>query len=130
LGPPPPPPKRAKWGPTPPRPPPLDGLLNPDIFKALSDPTRLRLLACLAKCARPCSVGAVAECCAVDLSVVSRHLSALEDAGVLESAKPGRTGSYRVRFGELAAMFRALADAIDECCPLGGKKGSCGPGCC
>jgi|ERR1051325_5482098 ArsR family transcriptional regulator len=109
---------------------PIDGLLDAEVFKALSDPTRLRLLACLAKCGRACNVGEVAECCAVDLSVVSRHLSALADAGVLESGKEGRSVLYRVRFGEVAAMFRSLADALEECRPLGCKEGSCGPGCC
>ena len=103
----------------------IDGLLDAEVFKSLSDPTRLRLLACLAKCGRPCSVGEVARCCAVDLSVVSRHLSALEDAGVLESTKEGRSVLYRVRFAEIAAMFRSLADALADCCPQG-----CGPGCC
>jgi ArsR family transcriptional regulator len=109
---------------------PIDGLLNPDVFKALSDPTRLRLLACLAKCGRACSVGEVAGCCAVDLSVVSRHLSALEDAGVLESNKEGRSVSYRVRFAEMAGMFRSLADALEECCPEECPGGACAPGCC
>jgi ArsR family transcriptional regulator len=113
---------------------PIDGLLDPEVFKALSDPTRLRLLACLAKCGRACSVGEVAECCAVDLSVVSRHLSALADAGVVESTKEGRSVSYRVRFADMAGMFRSLADALEECCPEGcnanRKEGSCGPGCC
>jgi DNA-binding transcriptional ArsR family regulator len=60
--------------------------------------------------------------------VVSRHLSALADAGLLESTKEGRSVSYRVRFAEAAAMFRALADALEECCPQGCKEGSCG--CC
>ncbi len=109
---------------------PIDGLLDPEVFKALSDPTRLRLLACLAKCGRACSVGEVAECCAVDLSVVSRHLSALADAGVVESSKEGRSVSYRVRFAEMAGMFRSLADALEECGPEGCKEGSCGPRCC
>jgi ArsR family transcriptional regulator len=111
---------------------PIDALLDAEVFRALSDPTRLRLLACLAKCGRACGVGEVAECCAVDLSVVSRHLSALADAGLLDCTREGRTVSYRVRFAEAAAMFRALADALEECCPggCGGKGGACGPGCC
>ena len=110
---------------------PIDGLLNPALFRALSDPTRLRLLACLAKCARPCSVGEVAECCSVDLSVVSRHLGELARAGLLESTKQGRTVSYRVRFAEVAGVFRALADALEECCPEACgcecAGGGCGP---
>lgn len=105
---------------------PLDALLDPELFKALCDPTRVSLLACLAKCGRACSVGEVAECCRVDLSVVSRHLSQLADAGVLESSKQGRTVFYRVLFTDLSAKLRALADAIDSCCP----EGSCGTGCC
>lgn len=105
---------------------PLDTLLDPELFKALCDPTRVSLLACLAKCGRACTVGEVAECCRVDLSVVSRHLSQLADAGVLESSKQGRTVFYRVRFTDLSAKLRALADAIDSCCP----EGSCGTACC
>jgi DNA-binding transcriptional ArsR family regulator len=107
----------------------IDQRLDADLFKALSDPTRLVLLACLAKCARPCSVGEVAECCSVDLSVVSRHLSMLESAGVVEARKEGRTVFYAVRFREVTGMLRALADALDQCCPGGVCKPSDG-GCC
>jgi ArsR family transcriptional regulator len=108
---------------------PIDGLLDAEVFKALSDPTRLRLLACLAKCGRACSVGELAQCTSVDLSVVSRHLAALADAGVLESTKTGRTVSYRVRFAAVADMFRSLADALSDCCPGGCCGGGCECGC-
>lgn len=103
---------------------PLDNLLDPELFKSLSDPTRASLLGCLIKCGRACSVSEVAECCAVDLSVVSRHLQMLERAGILESTKVGRGVSYIVRFSELSGRLRGLADAIDECCP--GECGACG----
>ncbi|MFO0791330.1 MAG: metalloregulator ArsR/SmtB family transcription factor [Pirellulales bacterium] len=96
---------------------PVDDLLDPVLFKALCDPTRVRLLACLAKCGRACSVSEVAECCSVDLSVVSRHLSLLESAGILESSKTGRTVSYAVRYKTLSETLRSLADAIEACCP-------------
>ena len=105
----------------------LDDLLDPALFKALCDPTRALLLACLARCGRACSVGEVAECCSVDLSVVSRHLAMLAQAGVLESAKEGRVVRYRVRYGEVAGKLRALADAIEECCPnLVAQPSCCG----
>lgn len=103
---------------------PLDSLLNAEMFKALGDPTRLQLLSCLAKCGRPCGVSEVAQCCNVDLSVVSRHLALLEDAGILTATKKGRSVSYQVRFADLAGSLRALADAIDSCCPA-----NCGPDC-
>jgi ArsR family transcriptional regulator len=105
---------------------PLDQLLDPELFQALADPTRVALMACLAKCGRWCSVGEVAECCSVDFSVVSRHLALLARAGAAESAKSGRTVLYRVRFAALAQLFRALADAMEDCCPEGG----CDAGCC
>lgn len=106
---------------------PLDDLLDPALFKALCDPTRATLVACLAKCGRPCSVSEVAECCSVDLSVVSRHLALMARAGVLESVKEGRTVHYRVRFHELAVVLRDLADAIEACCPdhAAEQRGGC-----
>lgn len=101
---------------------PIDGLLDARLFQALSDPTRLNLLACLAKCRRPCSVGEIAACCSVDLSVVSRHLAMLRDAGVLEAEKKGRVVMYRVRHEHVANALRSLADAVSACCA--------GRGCC
>lgn len=96
---------------------PIDALLNPDLFKALCDPTRAGLVACIAKCGRPCSVSEVAACCSVDTSVVSRHLATLEKAGVLASEREGRVVRYSVRYRELSQTLRALATAIDQCCP-------------
>lgn len=106
---------------------PLDESLNTELFKAFSDPTRVSLLACIAKCGRGCSVGEVAECCDVDLSVVSRHLAMLARAGVLEATKEGRTVMYGVRYANLCGALRGLADALEGCCPdkAGGHHGAC-----
>ncbi len=101
---------------------PIDSALSAGLFRALGDPTRLTLLACLAKCARPCSVSEVADCCSVDLSVVSRHLAILARAGVLSSEKRAKTVHYTVRFTDLAASLRAMADAIDACCTPAPRK--------
>jgi predicted transcriptional regulator len=57
----------------------------------------------------------VADCCSVDLSVVSRHLAILARAGVLSSEKRAKTVHYTVRYADLAASLRAMADAIDAC---------------
>jgi ArsR family transcriptional regulator len=108
---------------------PVDDLLDPALFKSLCDPTRLKLLACLAKCGRPCSVTEVAACCSVDLSVVSRHLAILEKAGALASTKEGRTVYYAVRYESLSQTLHALADAIAACCP-DGKPGKRKAECC
>lgn len=93
----------------------LSALLEPELFQALSDPTRLALLACLSRCSRECSVSEIAGCCAVDLSVVSRHLAALERAGAVASRREGRTVFYAVRYAELVRRLRQIADALESC---------------
>ncbi len=112
---------------------PIDELLDPELFESLCDPTRARLLGCLIKCGRGCSVTKVAECCSEDFSVVSRHLQMLERAGILKSLKSGRSVSYAVRYGHLCTTLRGLADAIEQCCPadqLVGGAAACEGGCC
>lgn len=108
----------------------LDVLLEPDVLKALAEPTRTRLLSCLLKCGRPCSVTEVAACCSVDFSMVSRHLAALARAGLLTAEKRGRTVWYAADAVTLAARFRSIADAIDELAPSLTAEGACPPGCC
>lgn len=107
---------------------PIDDALSADLFRALGDPTRLKLLACVAKCARPCSVSEVADCCSVDLSVVSRHLSILAQVGVLASERRSRTVHYTVQYADLAASLRAMADAVDAC--IAQTPSCCDPGAC
>ncbi len=96
---------------------PVDRLLDPALFKALGDPTRVRLLACVSKCSRECAVTEIAQGCSVDLSVVSRHLATMERAGLVESRREGRTVYYRVRYADLCAHLRDLADALESCQP-------------
>ncbi len=91
--------------------------LSPEFFRALSDPNRLALLAQLAGCRRPCSVGELAECCSVDMSVVSRHLAGLREAGLLEATKRGKEVYYVVRYGEVTRRLREIAAAFELCCP-------------
>lgn len=94
---------------------PVDSHLNAEFFKALGDTTRLGLLSCLLKCVRPCTVSEIAECCHVDLSVVSRHLKILEDAEIVQSRKEGRTVWYQVEIRKLAGTFRDIATGMEEC---------------
>lgn len=103
----------------------LDRLLEAPFFKAIGEPTRAKLLSCLIKCGRPCSVSEVAECCALDFSMVARHLALLARAGLLESRKDGRTMWYAASAEDLASRFRDLAGAIEswsaaECCAESG----------
>jgi ArsR family transcriptional regulator len=93
----------------------LAAVLDDRLFKALGDETRLHILVCLSACREPQSVKEIAACCSVDMSVVSRHLKRLQDAGVLEVRRDGKFVRYGIRHADLAERLRSLAGAI-ECC--------------
>ena len=95
----------------------LAELLSPRLFRALSDPTRLSLLLRLAEQREPRTVGQIAEGSGVDLSVVSRHLAVLREAGVIGCEKRGKEVWCAVQTGAVAQMLRDLADALEACCP-------------
>lgn len=96
---------------------PLEELMEARFFKALGDPGRLELLVRLARCGRPCSVGEIAKCCPIDMSVVSRHLAKLREAGILRCERQGKEVYYTVCAPDLVATLRAIADAMEACCP-------------
>lgn len=97
----------------------LDGLLSPALFKTLADPNRLALLLRLAAAGQPATVSALGGCCERDLSVVSRHLARLREAGIVTAERRGREVHYQLT-SDLASTLRAIADALDACCPPGG----------
>ncbi len=80
------------------------------IFKALGDPTRVRLLSQIA-------AHVDAEACVCDLTepggltqpTVSHHLKQLVDAGLLTREQRGRWSYYRVVTGTLDALAAALS---------------------
>jgi len=94
----------------------LADVISPRLFKALCDPNRIALLVRLSECGRPCGVTELGGCCEVDLSVTSRHLATLRDAGVLASTRRGKEIYYEVRAEELVRTLRTIADAIEGCC--------------
>lgn len=75
------------------------------------------MLVMLARCQSELTVSQVAVCCPIDISVVSRHLATLRDAGVVESEKRGKEVYYKVRPGALVQSLRVIADEIEACCP-------------
>ena len=91
--------------------------MQPDLFKALSDPNRISILTRLAERAVEQTVTQVASCCPVNISVVSRHLRTLKDAGVVAAEKRGKEVFYRVKVQDLVSLLRNLADALEDCCP-------------
>jgi DNA-binding transcriptional ArsR family regulator len=89
--------------------------LRPELFRALSDPTRLQVLGRLALALRPLTVTEISGCCGVHLSGVSRHLAILREAGAVEAVKEGREVRYSLKREDLTAALRGLADSIDRC---------------
>ncbi|TET52650.1 MAG: ArsR family transcriptional regulator [Anaerolineales bacterium] len=101
----------------------LGDVLAPEFFKALCDPSRISILVRLAECCGELSVSQVAECCPINISVVSRHLAILRDAGILKSFKKGKEVFYSVRAESLVKSLRTIADAIESCCPTEKEAG-------
>ena len=97
--------------------------LQPEFFKALCDPTRLAILAYLATRPGPLRVSEVGQCCPIDLSVVSRHLTILRQAGIVRSEKRGKEVFYQVQFTPFIRTLRGIADALEACCPPDPKQG-------
>ncbi len=99
----------------------IESRFAPGFFRALGDRNRIALVAQLATCCDAQTVSSLSECCPTDLSVVSRHLATLRDAGIVESEKRGREVYYRLRYDEVAKALRDMAGAIEECCAGAGE---------
>ena len=81
--------------------PPLDA-----VFHALGDPTRRRMLHELAAGER--TVGQLAEPFAISLAAASKHIKALENAGLIRREVRGRTHVCRLAPGPLASAHAWL----------------------
>lgn len=82
------------------------------MFKALSDPVRLRLFSRIA--AQPDGEACVCDIQDVGVSqpTVSHHLRKLREAGLLESERRASWVYYRVTPGVLAGMASLLSQAV------------------
>ena len=82
------------------------------IFQALSDPTRRAMLAGLNTGAM--AVSALAQPTGLALPTVMRHLTVLEEAGLIATEKTGRTRMCRARPETLSATMRWLEEQRAE----------------
>lgn len=78
-------------------------------FKALGDPTRLRVLHVLSE-GRRC-VCEIQARVAVAPNVLSHHLKVLREAGLVQAERRGRWIDYRLDLDGLAAVATALPTA-------------------
>lgn len=69
--------------------------LKHDVFQAIADPTRRRMLTLLADKEMP--IAAISECFPITRTAVNKHLHVLSDAGLVSSKKVGRETRYKLQ---------------------------------
>ncbi len=94
----------------------LNGL-DTDFVKAFSEPARVEILKHLIAYG-PSDVKSLAERMPQDRSVISRHLSVMHKAGLLNHRKEGRHAVYTVDGKETLRMVESLTQTIRKCLAL------------
>lgn len=77
------------------------------LFAALGDATRLRIVARLCR-GGPASIARLTEDAAVTRQAITKHLRALEDAGLVSSDRAGRECIWSLETRRLAQVRRYL----------------------
>ena len=80
------------------------------VFKALSDPTRRRVLELLRE--RPMTAGELAGQFVVSKATMSAHFAVLREADLVESEKLGREVVYRLKLSVLEEAILSFAQAF------------------
>ena len=81
------------------------------VLKALAHPTRLKLVDELAAHDEVC-VCDLTEAIGSDMSTVSRHLTQLKNAGIVESQKHGKMVFYSLRVKCLTSLFGCIESVL------------------
>ena len=80
------------------------------VFKALSDPTRRRVLELLRK--RPMTAGELGEHFPVSKPTMSAHYAVLREAGLIDGVKQGTTITYRIKLSVLEEALLGFTQAL------------------
>jgi DNA-binding transcriptional ArsR family regulator len=98
----------------------LATILDPKLFRVLSEPVRIEILKCLMAKGRM-DVGAIAQRMPQDGSVISRHLGLMQEVGLLTCEKEGRYTYYEINgpyiLERLDSMARDIRRYYESCCP-------------
>ncbi|TWT74591.1 putative HTH-type transcriptional regulator YgaV [Posidoniimonas polymericola] len=81
------------------------------VLKALAHPARLKLVDLLAKHEEVCVCDLTQEI-GMDMSTVSRHLTQLKNAGIVESDKRGQMVFYSLRVKCLKSLFACIESVV------------------
>lgn len=90
--------------------------IDSKFFKALSEPVRVQLLKYLILSGKS-DIASIAAAFPQDRSVISRHLQAMHNAGILRSAKVSRHVYYEIDGGVVLEKFERIAAQIRQCLP-------------
>ncbi len=82
-----------------------------NVFKALADPTRRRVLQLLKQ--GPMSAGELAEQFDVSKPTMSAHFAVLQAADLIQAEKHGRSITYRLRMSVLEEALLGFSQAFD-----------------
>jgi DNA-binding transcriptional ArsR family regulator len=80
------------------------------VFKALADPTRRRVLELLREGAM--TAGELSDRFPVSKPTMSAHFSVLQEAGLIEAEKGGRTVLYRLKMSVLEDALLGFVDGL------------------
>ena len=83
------------------------------VFAALGDETRLRIVARLCR-GGPASISRLTESADISRQAVTKHLRALEDAGLVRSDRAGRERIWELQTRRLAQVRRYLDQISDQ----------------
>ena len=79
-----------------------------DVFKALADPSRRRILELLRE--KSMTAGEIAEHFSLAKPTLSGHFAILREAGLIEADKRGTVITYRLRLSALEDALLAFAE--------------------
>jgi ArsR family transcriptional regulator, arsenate/arsenite/antimonite-responsive transcriptional repressor len=85
-----------------------------ELFRALGDPARVRIVNCLATAGEPVCICNLYEPLGLAQPTVSHHMKKLLDAGLVEREQRGRW-----------AFFSLKRDAVDKLAAIADLKGAC-----
>jgi len=86
-----------------------------DVFKALADPARVRIVNVLATSGEPVCVCHLIEPLGLSQPTVSHHLKRLTDAGLLDREQRGRWAYFSLR-PDAVETLAAVVDLKGACC--------------
>ena len=89
------------------------------VFKALSDPTRRRILQLLRE--RPMTAGQIAEHFDIAKPTLSAHFAVLREADLVSSDKVGTTVTYSLKVSVLEDALLSFAETVGVGMRTGGK---------